>query len=90
MPSRSTRDDQRRFHEKLSEAFSAGLDLPAGTDMTQLAVGQHRKWDSLGHMSLIATLEEAFGVSLTEMEVLAIDSYTSAAEVLRSRDRAGS
>ena len=56
--------------------------------MTTLAFGQHQNWDSLGHMSLIATLEEKFGVSLTETEVLAIGSYASAAEVLQFRNRA--
>lgn len=83
-------DDQSSFYNKLSEAFSVGLDLPSGTDMTMLSFGQHKKWDSLGHMSLVTTLEETFGVSLTETEVLAIDSYTSAAEILRSRQSAGS
>jgi acyl carrier protein len=41
-------------------------------------------------MSLIATLEEAFGVSLSEAEVLGIGSYASAAEVLRSKNLASS
>lgn len=41
-------------------------------------------------MSLIATVEEAFGVSLSEAEVLGIDSYASAAEVLRFKNLARS
>lgn len=82
--------DEPDFHQKLTEAFSSGLDLPAGTDPASLAFGQHRNWDSLGHMSLIATLEETFGVSLSEAEVLGIDSYASAADVLRSRNLASS
>jgi acyl carrier protein len=82
--------DELDFHRKLTQAFNAGLDLPAGTELESLAFGQHRNWDSLGHMSLIATLEEAFGVSLSEAEVLGIDSYASAAEVLRSKNPASS
>jgi acyl carrier protein len=78
------------FDQRLSEAFKAGLDLPAGTDATTLVFGQHRHWDSLGHMSLIITLEQTFGVSLEDDDVLEIDSYASAAAVLRSKDRAGS
>lgn len=61
--------------------------MPAEAEVTALAFGQHRNWDSLGHISLIATLEEKFGVSLTETEVLAIDSYASAAAVLKSGNR---
>jgi acyl carrier protein len=82
--------DEPDFHEKLTEAFNVGLDLPAETDLTSLAFGQHRNWDSLGHMSLIAALEEAFGVSLSAAEVFGIDSYASAADVLRSKTLAGS
>lgn len=87
MSSPSAADCERGFYEKLSQAFRAGLDLPAETEVTALAFGQHRNWDSLGHMSLIATLEEMFGVSLAGTEVFAIDSYTSAAEILRPKDR---
>jgi acyl carrier protein len=78
------------FDQRLFEAFRAGLDLPAETDVTTLVYGQHRHWDSLGHMSLVIALEQTFGVSLGDDDVLEIDSYASAAAVLRSRDRAGS
>src|SRR4051794_36015456 len=78
------------FDQMLSEAFTVGLDLPAETDVSTLAFGEHRHWDSLGHMSLVIALEQAFGVSLGDEDVLEIDSYASAAAVLRSKDRAGS
>lgn len=86
----SSAQDGPDFDQLLSEAFTAGLDLPADTDVTTLVFGEHRHWDSLGHMSLVLALEQAFGVSLGDEDVLEIDSYTSAAAVLRSKDRAGS
>ncbi len=78
------------FDEMLAESFRVGLDLPADTDVTTLAFEQHPHWDSLGHMSLVVALEETFGLSLDEEDVLAIQSYASAAAVLKSKDRAGS
>jgi acyl carrier protein len=86
----SSAQDGPGFDQLLSEAFKVGLDLPAETDVTRLVFGEHRHWDSLGHMSLVIALEQAFGVSLADEDVLEIDSYASAAAVLRSKDRAGS
>lgn len=86
----SSARDGPDFDQLLSGAFMVGLDLPAETDVTTLVYGQHRHWDSLGHMSLVIALEQTFGVSLGDDDVLEIDSYASAAAVLRSRDRAGS
>ena len=76
------------FERRLAEAFRVGLDLPAETDVTALSFGEHRHWDSLGHMSLIIALEQTFGVSLGETDVLEIDSYAAAAAVLRAKERA--
>ena len=90
MSLRNSGQDGPSFDQMLSESFRVGLDLPADTDVTTLAFEQHRHWDSLGHMSLVVTLEETFGVSLDEKDVLGINSYVSAAAVLRSKDRAGS
>jgi acyl carrier protein len=73
------------FDRLLAQAFRAGLDLPPETDVGSLAFERHPHWDSLGHISLIAALEEAFGVRLGEDDVLAIDDYPAAAALLRSR-----
>lgn len=72
------------FDDRLTEAFHRGLDLPAGTDVSTLAFGEHPHWDSLGHMSLVVALEEAFSVTLSEDDVMAVDSYASAAAVLEA------
>ncbi|MGH3381153.1 MAG: hypothetical protein ACRDP6_41115, partial [Actinoallomurus sp.] len=66
----SSTQDGLDFDQLLSEAFTAGLDLPADTDVTTLVFGEHRHWDSLGHMSLVLALEQAFGVSLGDEDVL--------------------
>ena len=59
-------------------------------DALNMPIQAATHWDSLGHMSLVITLEQTFGVSLGGEDVLEIDSYASAAAVLRSKDRTGS
>jgi acyl carrier protein len=40
-------------------------------------------WDSVGHMSLIVSLEEAFGVSFEIDDILDFSSYSKGIEILR-------
>ena len=85
-PAASTFDLER----SLAEAFRAGLDLSPEEDVTVLAINQHKHWDSLGHISLMAALEERFGVELDDEDVLEIDSYSAAAVLLKARMTAAS
>ncbi|MDR7275575.1 acyl carrier protein [Catenuloplanes atrovinosus] len=76
--------NEAEFERRLADAFRTGLDLPSGIDVTTLAFGQHRNWDSLGHMSLIVALEQEFGIRLVDDGVLDIDTYATAASAVRS------
>lgn len=40
-------------------------------------------WDSVGHMSLIVTLEEAFGIMFEMDDILDFSSYSKGIEILR-------
>lgn len=42
-----------------------------------------RSWDSLGHMDLIADLEEAFDIHLNTADVMDFSSYEKGKEVLK-------
>lgn len=72
--------------DKLEEAFRRGLDLPPGTDLTSLRYEDHAHWDSLGHLSLVVALEKAFGIEFDDEEVLALDSYDTAAELVAKKE----
>lgn len=80
-PAREAHD----FDELLAESFRTGLDLPPDTDVIGLVIEGHPHWDSLGHMSLVVAIEQAFGVTLEEADVLALDSYASAVAILKER-----
>lgn len=40
-------------------------------------------WDSFGHMRLVMTIEQEFGVALTMEQITAIDSFAALEAVLR-------
>jgi acyl carrier protein len=67
----------------LREVFIAALDLPPGTEVEGLAYSEHPNWDSVGHMALVAELEDRFDVMLDTDDVLAMSSFTVASEILR-------
>jgi acyl carrier protein len=70
---------------RLREAFQTALDLPETTDWSSLAYAQHEHWDSLGHMALVAEIEEAFEIMMETDDVIAMSSYPVAVEMLKTR-----
>jgi acyl carrier protein len=70
---------------RLQEAFQSALDLPADTEWSSLAYAQHEHWDSLGHMALVAEIEEAFDIMLETDDVIGMSSYPVAVEMLKTR-----
>jgi acyl carrier protein len=70
---------------RLQEAFQTALDLPPDTDWASLAYGQHEHWDSLGHMALVAEIEEAFDIMMETDDVIAMSSYAVAVDLLKNR-----
>lgn len=47
--------------EKYVKAFSEALEVPE-SDVPALKYGESDQWDSVGHMTLIAALEDAFDI----------------------------
>ena len=44
---------------------------------------QDAGWDSVGHMALIAAIEEAFGVMLDTEDIIDFSSYKKGKEILK-------
>lgn len=81
----SNKDGQMRDTQKIDEAFTRALGLPAGTSLDGLAYGTHAEWDSIGHLQLMAEIEEAFGITLAAEDVVGMTDYDSVRQVLRAR-----
>ena len=67
----------------MKRAFAEALDLPPDTDIEALELGNQPHWDSVGHMALVAELEDRFGIELETDDIIAMSSYAEAIEVLR-------
>ncbi|GAA1650536.1 acyl carrier protein [Catellatospora bangladeshensis] len=69
--------------ERLRTVFADALQLPPGTDVDQLKYRDIEQWDSLGHMTLVAAIEDEFGVQLDTDQVIDLSSFKVAADMLR-------
>lgn len=69
--------------DSLREAFVTALDLPPGTKVDGLQIGDTQAWDSLGHMALVAELEDRFGIEVETDDLVAMSSFAESVEILR-------
>ena len=68
--------------EKYINAFTEAFELEV-EDAKKARYGQTTNWDSVGHMELIAALEDAFAVMLDMDDVIALNSFDKGKELLR-------
>jgi acyl carrier protein len=68
--------------QRLREAFRTALDLPADAPVDDLHYQDNEKWDSLAHMSLIATLEDDFSIMIDTDDVINMSSFQEAVRIL--------
>ncbi len=70
--------------EKYQNAFVEGLEI--SLDSVESATMESvDKWDSIGQMSLMAIIEDAFGVEFEPEEIIAFTSYQAGLEILKKR-----
>ena len=67
---------------KLRRAFTVGLNLPEAEIDEGLQYGSIQGWDSVAHVSLVASLDSAFDVMLDIDDILDLSSYEKAREIL--------
>jgi acyl carrier protein len=72
--------------QKLAAAFKEALGLAADVDVTTLAYGKHKNWDSVAHMQLIAVLEREFDILIETDDVIGMSDYGKAVEILRKNE----
>jgi acyl carrier protein len=68
--------------QRLRDAFRTALDLPADASVDELRYQDNEKWDSLAHMSLIAAIEDEFGVMIDTDDVINMSSFAEAVRIL--------
>lgn len=66
-----------------SSLFRKALGLDAGQDVSGIEYQGIPEWDSVGHMSLVAALEEEFKVELDIDDVIDLDSFSTGKQILQ-------
>ena len=69
--------------DKLRQAFVDVLGVSADADIESLEIGADPRWDSVGHMVLVAELESRFGIMLETDDMIDMSSYAKALEILQ-------
>lgn len=71
--------------EKYVNAFVTALEVPFA-DVPALVYGQSKAWDSVGHMTLVAALEDAFDIMMEMDDIIDLSSFEKGKEILRKYD----
>jgi acyl carrier protein len=71
--------------EKLKNAFVEGLEMPIENVENATMEGVD-KWDSIGQMSLVAIIEDAFGVEFEPDEVMRFTSFVAGVDILKNHN----
>ena len=69
--------------EKYNEAFVNTFELDASQLGADLAYQSIPQWDSVGHMQLIATIEDAFDIMFDTDDIIDFNSYEKGKELLK-------
>ena len=74
--------------DKVVAVFARVLGIAPETINDDLRYATIPQWDSIAHMSVVAALEEAFGVMIDMDEVIDMSSVGKAREILRKHGAA--
>jgi acyl carrier protein len=69
--------------EDVVAVFRTALELPVDLDVTTLKYLGHKHWDSIGHMSLVAGLEDRFDIMFDADDILAMSDLGQAVAILK-------
>lgn len=69
--------------EKYKNAFVEGLEISVDVVNEKLEYQGIPQWDSVGHMGLIASLEEAFDIMMDTDDIIDFSSFTKGVEILK-------
>ena len=69
--------------EKYNEAFKIAFEIEDSKLGSDLKYESIQEWDSIGHMSLIAELEDTFDISMEMDDIIDFSSYDKGIEILK-------
>ena len=66
-----------KYNKAFCESFEISEDQLAGLQYQQIEL-----WDSVGHMTLVANLEDAFDIMMETDDIIDLSSYEKGKEIL--------
>ena len=69
--------------QKYDQAFIEGLGLGNKPLDYELKYNTIPEWDSIGHMSLIGAIEDAFKISMDTADIVELGSYKQGIDILK-------
>ena len=69
--------------EKYSEIFKTALNISDDKLSENLEYNEIEEWDSIGHMTLIAALEEEFKISIETDDIIEFSSFKKGMSILK-------
>lgn len=71
--------------EEYKEIFMSNLQIDENS-LSDLTYQSVPAWDSVGHMTLIASIEDAFDVMLDTDDIIEFSSFSKGIEILKKYD----
>lgn len=68
---------------KYKKSFIDALSIKEDIVNSKLEYNSIPEWDSIGHMSLIGTLEDEFGISIDTDDIIDFSSFDKGKEILK-------
>jgi acyl carrier protein len=69
---------------KIKEIMAGVFKIEADSISDDTTIGNVEKWDSLGHMNLVAALEEEFDIVLDDEDIEIIISYSNICKIVKA------
>lgn len=73
--------NDEKYNQAFTETFGIGEEKLEGLQYQAVET-----WDSVGHMSLVATLEDVFDIMLDTDDIIDLSSYEKGKEILGKYD----
>lgn len=70
------------MNDKIDGAFRSALKLDDSIDLAVLEYHSSAGWDSVGHMALVARLEQEFDCMLDMDDILDMSSYKKVCQIM--------
>ena len=68
--------------DKYNQCFISSFALDENALKNNIEYNSITEWDSIGHMAMIAELEEVFGISMDIDDIIEFSSYNKGIEIL--------